>query len=92
MRNLFHHMQDLWSRATATGRQFVVTVRGPVLWLTVCGGLLVATIFAGTIIMAGEFRERAIASSERELENTVLLLSRHFDQSSSRIPTRSPPT
>ena len=55
-------------------------IRGPVLWLTVCGGVLVATIFAGTIMMAGEFRERALANSERELENTVLLLTRHFDQ------------
>ena len=50
------------------------------LWLTVCGGLLVAAIFAGTIMMVGEFRERALANSERELENTVLLLTRHFDQ------------
>ena len=80
MRNLLHHMQDLGSRATAIGRHFATTVRGPVLWLTVCGGVLVAAIFAGTIIMAGEFRERALVSSERELENTVLLLSRHFDQ------------
>ena len=56
------------------------TVRGPVLWLTVCGGLLVAAIFAGTIMMVGEFRERALINSERELENTVLLLTRHFDQ------------
>ena len=30
--------------------------------------------------MVGEFRERAIANSERELENTVRLLTRHFDQ------------
>ena len=30
--------------------------------------------------MAGNFRERALESSERELENTVLLLARHFDQ------------
>ena len=50
------------------------------LWLTVCGGLLVAAIFAGTIMMVGEFRERALTNSERELENTVLLLTRHFDQ------------
>jgi hypothetical protein len=28
----------------------------------------------------GNFRERALNSSERELENTVLLLARHFDQ------------
>ena len=50
------------------------------MWLTVCGGLLVAAIFAGTIMMVGEFRERALINSERELENTVLLLTRHFDQ------------
>ena len=50
------------------------------LWLTFCGGLLVAAIFVGTIMMAGQFRERALVNSERELENTVLLLTRHFDQ------------
>ena len=42
--------------------------------------LLVAAILAGTVMMVGEFRERALANSERELENTVLLLTRHFDQ------------
>ena len=30
--------------------------------------------------MVGEFRERTLRNSERELENTVLLLTRHFDQ------------
>jgi diguanylate cyclase (GGDEF)-like protein len=30
--------------------------------------------------MVGNFRERALSSTERELENTVLLLARHFDQ------------
>ena len=30
--------------------------------------------------MAGNFRERALHNAERELENTVLLLARHFDQ------------
>ena len=68
------------SRTAATGRRLGATIRGPVLWLTVCGVLLVAAIFAGTIMMVGEFRERALANSERELENTVLLLTRHFDQ------------
>jgi diguanylate cyclase (GGDEF)-like protein/PAS domain S-box-containing protein len=62
------------------GRRLGATVRGPVLWLTVCGVLLVAAIFAGTMMMVGEFRERALANGERELENTVLLLTRHFDQ------------
>ncbi len=80
MRVLFHDLKGIVSRAAAAGRRLGTTVRGPVLWLTVCGALLVAAIFAGTIMMVGEFRERALANSERELENTVLLLTRHFDQ------------
>src|SRR5664279_437875 len=53
---------------------------GPIRWLILGGALLIAAIMAGTTIMAGNFRERALNSSERELENTVLLLARHFDQ------------
>ncbi|MGY3295379.1 hypothetical protein ACVWWP_008446 [Bradyrhizobium sp. LM3.6] len=54
--------------------------RGPVLWLTLCGVLLVAGIFAVTAMAVGEFRERTLANRERELENTVQLIARHFDQ------------
>ena len=54
--------------------------RGPILSLILCGGLLVAAIIVGTVIMVGEFRERALGDHERELENTVTLLTRHFDQ------------
>jgi len=54
--------------------------RDPVVWLIACGVLLVGAIILGTVMMVGEFRERALANSERELENTVLLLTRHFDQ------------
>ena len=57
------------------------SVRGnPVRWLTVGGALLVASIVVGTAMIVGVFRERALQSAERELENTVLLLARHFDQ------------
>ena len=77
---LFHHLHGMKARTAAAGRHLAATIRGPVLWLTLCGGLLVAAIFVGTIMMAGEFRERALLNSERELENTVLLLARHFDQ------------
>jgi hypothetical protein len=80
MRGLFHHLNGMKARTAATGRHLAATIRGPVLWLTLCGGLLVAAIFAGTIMMTAEFRERALRNSERELENTVLLLARHFDQ------------
>ena len=54
--------------------------RGPILWLILSGVLLVAAIMIGTAVMVGEYRERALNNGERELENTVLLLSRHFDQ------------
>src|SRR3569623_557149 len=54
--------------------------RGPVLWLTLSGALLVAGIFAVTAMAVGEFRERTLANRERELENTVQLIARHFDQ------------
>ncbi|HVQ70529.1 MAG TPA: hypothetical protein VMT08_23795, partial [Bradyrhizobium sp.] len=60
MRGLFHHLHGLRARTAATGRHLAATIRGPVLWLTLCGGLLVAAIFAGTIMMTAEFRERAL--------------------------------
>src|SRR6266404_84760 len=53
---------------------------GPIRWLIVGGAFLIVAIMIGTTIMAGNFRERALNSSKRELENTVLLLARHFDQ------------
>jgi diguanylate cyclase (GGDEF)-like protein/PAS domain S-box-containing protein len=52
----------------------------PIRLLILGGGLLIAAITIGTAIMAANFRERALSSAERELENTVLLLARHFDQ------------
>ncbi len=52
----------------------------PIRWLILGGALLIAAITIGTTIMAGNFRERALNSAERELENTVLLLARHFDR------------
>jgi diguanylate cyclase (GGDEF)-like protein len=52
----------------------------PIRWLVLGGVFLIAAITIGTTIMAGNFRERALNSSKRELENTVLLLARHFDK------------
>src|SRR5713101_7497655 len=84
-RGMHELISAIWgrmSRTTANGPHRVAASvrRGPVLWLTVCGGFLVAAIIIGTIAMVGEFRERALTNGERELENTVLLLARHFDQ------------
>ena len=42
--------------------------------------MLIVAIVIGTATMVGNYRERALNSSERELENTVLMLARHFDQ------------
>ena len=53
---------------------------GPIRWLVLGGLLLIASITIGTTIMVGKFRERALTNSRRELENTSLLLARHFDQ------------
>jgi diguanylate cyclase (GGDEF)-like protein len=52
----------------------------PIRWLIFGGVLLIAAIAIGTTVTVGNFRERALDNSRRELENTVLLLSRHFDQ------------
>ncbi|WKA29833.1 ATP-binding protein [Bradyrhizobium roseum] len=49
-------------------------------WIVLFGLLLIIGLVAGTIIMVSHFRERALAKAEREIENTVLLLSRHLDQ------------
>src|SRR5258708_31700110 len=80
MRNPLNDIRGLMSGAASIRRGRAATIRGPVLWLALCGGLLVAAIFIGTIMMVGEFRERALDNSERELQNTVLLLTRHFEQ------------
>ena len=52
----------------------------PIRWLIVGGALLISAIAIGATVTVGNFRERALDNSRRELENTVLLLARHFDQ------------
>ncbi len=54
--------------------------RNPIRALILCGVFLMSAIAVGTSMMIYGFRERALQSSTRELENTVLLLARHFDQ------------
>ena len=54
--------------------------RNPIFWLVICGILLIAAIAIGTAVMVRNSRDHAIESGKRELENTVLLLARHFDQ------------
>jgi len=54
--------------------------RDPIRWLIGCGVVLIAAIAIGTAAMVFNFRDRAIRSAERDLENAVLMLARHFDQ------------
>jgi diguanylate cyclase (GGDEF)-like protein len=49
-------------------------------WLIVSAAVLVLAITLGTGYLALQFRGRALEAAERELSNSALLLSRHFDQ------------
>jgi cell division protein FtsL len=49
----------------------------PINWLIACGALLMAVIVCGTAMMVLHFRDRALISGERELQNIALLLSQN---------------
>jgi len=49
-------------------------------WLVLSAAALVIAIMLATGYFALQYRERALAVAERELNNSALLLSRHFDQ------------
>ncbi|MET0709572.1 MAG: EAL domain-containing protein [Tardiphaga sp.] len=74
----------LWGHEARTTREAgemqTAVRRAPVRWLVVAGVVLVTAIAAGTAITVNNFRQRALDNSRRELENTALLLTRHFDQ------------
>src|SRR5437762_3633740 len=53
---------------------------GAIQWLILCAAGLVIAIMLGTAYFVLQFRERALEVAERELNNSALLLSRHFDQ------------
>jgi diguanylate cyclase (GGDEF)-like protein len=54
--------------------------RNPLNLLILGGILLIVAIAVGTVFTIISFRQRALMNSERELQNTVLLLARHFDR------------
>jgi PAS domain-containing protein len=78
MRGLLPRMTG--GSAVSDGSRGAGIRRGPVRWILACGIVLSVAILLGTVVMIGQFRERALANGERELENTILLLTRHFDQ------------
>ena len=50
------------------------------IWILLSGLVLIAGIVGGTAVMIDSFRERTIANTKLNLENTTLLIARHFDQ------------
>ncbi len=79
-------MRNWWRRkgggagASVGGAEQAVVRRNPVHWLILSGAFAIAAIAIGTAVTVGTFRDRALESSKRELENTLMLLTRHFDQ------------
>ena len=73
-----HHRDS--DAATANGRN-------PLNLLILGGILLIAAIAIGTSFTIINFRQRAMLNSERELQNTVLLLTRHFDRELGYVDT-----
>jgi diguanylate cyclase (GGDEF)-like protein len=53
----------------------------PIRYLILCGALLIAAIAVSIAIMVGNFRNRALVDSERELKNTALILAEQIDRS-----------
>jgi len=75
-----------WSRSSAgvetnkSADARALKRRDPIRLLIACGIFLIAAIATGAAVMINNTRDRALESTVRELENTVLLLARHFDQ------------
>ena len=65
---------------THAKRTGFLTDAGPVFWTVSCGAMLIAAIALGVSLMIINFRDRALVATERQLENTVQLLTRHFDR------------
>jgi diguanylate cyclase (GGDEF)-like protein len=56
-----------------------LTRRNPVRWLMATAVVALVAIALATTMAIGSFRDRALQSGQRQLENTLVLLNRHFD-------------
>ena len=79
MRRFFSGMAATTLRVARSSRDAVLQ-RGAVAWLTLSGVLLVVGIFGVTAMAIDDFREKTLSDRGRELESTVQLIARHFDQ------------
>ncbi|UZE49162.1 EAL domain-containing protein [Rhodopseudomonas sp. P2A-2r] len=57
-----------------------LTRRNSVRWLVITGSILIAIIAGSTAVAIDTFRDRAMQSHQRELENALVLLTRHYEQ------------
>jgi diguanylate cyclase (GGDEF)-like protein len=85
MRKLFGQRADGRPHGTQADTTGITDLEGgarrnPIRWLIGCGIALIAAIVIGIAMMVGNFREHALQSAQRELEDTVLLLARHYDR------------
>ena len=62
--SLGNGVKQLQILAFGTYRAVMSIRRGPVLWLVLSGGLLVAAIAIGTALVISEFREQALRNTE----------------------------
>lgn len=54
--------------------------KAPIRWLVVTGAMMILLVAGGTALVAESLRTRALQAERRNLANTALLLSKHFDQ------------
>ena len=66
--------------ARLAGRVAQILPSRSVRWLLCCGIMLVAVIIGVTTLMIFHFRDRAIATNERQLQSTALMVAWHVDQ------------
>jgi len=88
MARLMTALSAEWGRRSAierSGRGDAASGRNVVRFVITCGVVLILGVVGAVGFMVAQHRENVLASTERELGNTVLLLARHFDQQISQI-------
>src|SRR5260370_21177075 len=80
MRNPLSDIRGLMSQAAAIGRDRTATIRSPVLWLALCGGLIGPAICIRTDILVGEILHTPPHNREHALPKTLPLPTRPIDQ------------
>jgi diguanylate cyclase (GGDEF)-like protein/PAS domain S-box-containing protein len=77
-----HSLNGLWRPAAFVARMRLwdAVRRRPVHSLVVCGGLVACAVTIATALILAHLRERAIADSGRQLQNTAFVLAEQADR------------